>query len=69
MDGNDPTTGDLRPGERVELVALGEALLGLEPGERGTVAHVEPLLIIVFDTGPMIGILPQFGDEVRRVGP
>ncbi len=43
-------------------------MLGLRPGEHGTVTHVHPMLIVIFDTGPMIGILPQFGDEVRRVG-
>jgi len=71
MDNRNPTTAlpaDLRPGERVELVALGDTVDLVQVGDRGTVKHVAPMLVVVFDAGPIMGILPDLGDEVRRVG-
>ncbi len=71
MDERNPTTAvpdDLRAGERVELVRVGDAAVDVNPGDHGTVMHVDPLLIVVFDAGPIIGILPDLGDAVKRVG-
>jgi len=71
LDERNPTTAvpdDLRAGERVELVRVGDAAVDVNPGDHGTVMHVDPLLIVVFDAGPIIGILPDLGDAVKRVG-
>jgi hypothetical protein len=72
MDGQESTSitnpPDLRAGERVELIGLGDAVLDVKVGDRGTVMHTAPMLIVVFDAGPILGILPDLGDAVKRVG-
>jgi hypothetical protein len=59
---------NLRPGERVELVRVGDVVTDVNPGDHGTVMHTAPMLIVVFDAGPILGILPDLGDAVKRVG-
>jgi Domain of unknown function (DUF4314) len=71
MDDQNATTSgadDLKPGERIELVRISDAVTDVKVGDHGTVMHVAPLLIVVFDAGPILGILPDLGDAVKRVG-
>jgi hypothetical protein len=65
----------LQAGERVELVATTDRYTSLEPGARGTVLAVrgrdtypEPAILVAWDDGSSLAMLPETGDEIRKVG-
>ncbi|MFI6813191.1 DUF4314 domain-containing protein [Nonomuraea sp. NPDC050328] len=61
---------DFAPGDRVELVATADRYTGLQPGDQGTVIHVEQMggVAVRWDSGAVLGMLPDQGDDIRRTG-
>lgn len=61
---------DFTPGDRVELVTTTDRYTGLQPGDRGTVLRVDRMggVAVRWDTGAVLGMLPDQGDDIRRTG-
>jgi hypothetical protein len=66
---------EFKAGERVELVSTSDAYTRLRPGARGTVlavrgcdAYPEPAIVVAWDDGSSLAMLPDSGDQIRRVG-
>ena len=59
-----------QPGDRVALVRTGDPGTRLRPGDQGTVTwwhHEQDQLLIDWDSGSRLIMLPGDGDEVRLV--
>lgn len=59
-----------QPGDRVVLVHTKDPYTDLEPGDEGTVASYHPLtgqLLVDWDSGSRLIMLPDAGDIVERV--
>jgi hypothetical protein len=58
------------PGDRVVLVHTNDPYTDLEPGDEGAVTSYHPLtgqLMVDWDTGSSLIMLPDAGDIVERV--
>lgn len=64
------TMDDWQPGDRVVLVHTNDPYTDLEPGDEGIVTSYHPLtgqLMVDWDTGSRLIMLPDAGDIVERV--
>ncbi|WP_184968960.1 DUF4314 domain-containing protein [Nonomuraea endophytica] len=61
---------DFVPGDRVEFIATTDPYSRLQPGDRGNVIRVDPMggVAVRWDSGAVLGMLPDQGDEIRRIG-
>ncbi|GAA0918917.1 DUF4314 domain-containing protein [Nonomuraea longicatena] len=61
---------DFAPGDRVEFIATTDPYTRLRPGDQGTVIRVEPMggVAVRWDSGAVLGMLPDQGDEIRHIG-
>jgi hypothetical protein len=62
---------EFTPGDRIELVATTDPYTRLRPGDRGTITSItnrpEPTIDVQWDNGSTLAILPNAGDQVRRL--
>jgi Domain of unknown function (DUF4314) len=60
---------DLKKGDRVELVRTDDDLTKLRPGDRGTFRRYDGDggISVDWDSGSGLRLLPEFGDQLRRV--
>lgn len=59
---------DVKKGDRVALVRTNDPYTKLKPGDQGTVTRVRGDTIgVKWDSGSTLGVLPDEGDEIRKV--
>jgi hypothetical protein len=56
-------------GDRVELVYTSDNFTKLLPGDRGTVTGTDDTgaVLVRWDTGSHLSMVPAFGDRIRKV--
>jgi len=62
----------MKPGDRIELVYTDDRFTDLQPGDRGTVNHVNQAsmctqISVDWDNGSKLMMVPESGDRIRKV--